>query len=403
MQALMPSRNQNVFIVLYRSEVAKMQKPYTLIIPSWYPTAKAPLNGIFIQKHAEAISTFRNVLVMYITGDQNESTEETVISDSFVRYIYSYRESSSRGFNQIKYIWAQIRAYRHIANKYGRPDSIHLHVVFPGGIFVYLLLLLHNIPLLITEHWTGYMNEDGRYMRLPAIAKYITRILFERAKKISVVSTYFKGVLAQKHLADQSKIMVVYNTLNMPKTVYSQTDDKIEKALYVGNLSDVHKNISVMIMAAELVVREYPSFTLTIVGGGPERDIFVKMSGDKGLLNKNIFFRGFVANDKLTEIYQAHGFFILTSNFETFNISAAEAALCGLPIVSSHCGGPSEFVNEKTGIWIEGKTPRDAANAILQMIKRRDEFNSQNIAHELQEKFSDANILTQLKILYNSI
>ena len=378
-----------------------MQKPYTLIIPSWYPTDTQPLNGIFIEKHVRAISTFREVVVMYVTGDQKQNVEEKAVSDSYTRYTYCYAESGSRGFNQLKYIWSQIRAYRYIVSKYGRPDSLHLHVVFPAGIFVYLLLLCWDIPLIITEHWTGYMDEDGRYMRLPSLARYITRNLFKKSKKISVVSAYFKQILVRLQLADDSKIMTVYNTLNIPKSEYTDENGKALSALYVGNLIDEQKNISVLINAVEIVAREHPSFSLTLVGGGTEIDKFKKMSEEKGLLDKNIFFKGYIANDKLEEIYQAHSFFILTSNFETFNIAAAEAMLLGLPVVSSRCGGPTEFVNEHTGIWIEKNTARDTATAILKMISERDKFNSHDIALETRNKFSDANILIQLRELYS--
>ena len=377
-----------------------MQKPYTLIIPSWYPTDEQPLNGIFVQKHVEAISGFHNVIVMYVTGADTQRTQEKRISDSYVKYTHYYAESSSRGLNQLKYIWSQIKAYRYIVDKYGRPELLHLHVIFPAGMFVYLLLLLYNIPLIITEHWTGYTDEDGRYMKLPAIARRITEVLFSKAEKVSLVSEYFKQVILKKRLVDEKKLVTVYNTLNMPATKYHYTEDKAQKALYVGNLIDEQKNISVLINAVEIVAKTYPSFELTMVGGGSETDKFIKMAEDKGLHNKNIFFRGYVANSALTPIYQEHGFFILTSNFETFNIAAAEAMLSGLTVVSTRCGGPSEFVNEHTGIWIEHNTPADAAKAIIEMIARRSEFDSDRIARETQDKFGNETISAQLKQLY---
>ena len=378
-----------------------MQKPYTLIIPSWYPTDEQPLNGIFVQKHVEAISGFRNVVVMYVTGAETERTQERTICDSYVRYTHYYAESSSRGLNQLKYIWSQIKAYRYIVDKYGRPELLHLHVIFPAGMFVYLLLLLYNIPLIITEHWTGYTDEDGRYMKLPAVARMITEVLFKKAKKVSLVSDYFKQVILKLGLVDEKKLVTVYNTLNKPATKYLYTHDKAQKALYVGNLIDEQKNISVLINAVEIVTKKYPSFLLTMVGGGIETDKFIKMAEDKGLLEKNISFKGYIANAQLTAIYQEHGFFILTSNFETFNIAAAEAMLSGLTVVSTRCGGPSEFVNEHTGIWIEHNTPADAAKAIMEMIARRSKFDSDRIARETQDKFSDETIRAQLMELYN--
>lgn len=379
-----------------------MQKPYTLIIPSWYPSANDPLNGIFVQKHAAAISSFRNVVVMYVAGADKQSTETKEIGDSFIEYTYYYEKSTSRGLNQLKFIWAQIKAYQYLTKKYGRPSLLHLHVVFPAGIFVYLLLLVANYPLIITEHWTGYTDEDGRYKKQSGLLKGITAILFFKARKVSVVSDFFKKVILEWKLTTPDKLVTVYNILNMPQTQYQQTKDKTMKGLYIGNLADEQKNISVLINAVEIVIKKYPAFALTLVGGGMEMDKFVKLAEDKGMLNKNIIFRGYMANSLLTAVYQEHGFFVLTSNFETFNIAAAEAMLSGLPVVSSHCGGPTEFVNEHTGIWIAGNTPQQTADAILEMIERRDQFDSKMIARETQDKFSYEHILTQLKGLYDA-
>lgn len=375
-------------------------QPYTLHIPSWYPNDTHPLNGIFVRKHAEAASSFRRVVVMYVTGSDRAYSSETQVSDTMVEFTLYYKESTSRLLNQVKYIRAQMDAFHYVLSRFGYPELIHLHVIFPAGIFVWLLLLFRSIPLIVTEHWTGYMDEDGRYQKLPAPVRYISEMLLRKARKVSVVSTYFQQVMTSKKLVAADKVVTVYNTLNLPASTYQYTEDKKLKALYVGNVIKLQKNIDVLIAAAEKVVSVYPEFQLTLVGGGPDMEEMMALCRDKGLLDKNVFFSGFVANAELVPIYQAHGFFVLTSSFETFNISAAEAMMSGLPVVSTRCGGPSEFVNEHTGIWIETANPEDVAKAMLDMISRRDAFDSQQIAAETQVKFSDATILSQLKELY---
>jgi hypothetical protein len=66
---------------------------------------------------------------MYVTGGDVQRTQERTISDSYIRYTYYYAESASRGLNQLKYIWSQIKAYRYLVGKYGRPELLHLHVI----------------------------------------------------------------------------------------------------------------------------------------------------------------------------------------------------------------------------------------------------------------------------------
>lgn len=374
--------------------------PYTLHIPSWYPSDTHELNGIFVRKHAEAVSSFRKVVVMYVTGSDRAYSTETVVNENMTEFTLYYKESTSRALNQIKYIRAQMDAFHYVLSRFGYPDLIHLHVVFPAGMFVWLLLLFRRISLVVTEHWTGYTDEDGRYQKLPAIARYISESLLRKARKISVVSEYFKQVMISKGLVQRDKLVTVYNTLNVPATAYHYTEDKRLKALYVGNILELQKNISALIGAAEIIVRSYPDFQLTLVGGGNDLEHFKAVCRQKELLDRTIFFRGFVANAGLVPIYEEHGFFVLTSHFETFNIAAAEAMMSGLPVVSTRCGGPSEFVNEKTGIWVDGDSAEAVAAAMLEMIRRRDEFDSGQIAAETLAKFSDATIQSQLRELY---
>jgi glycosyltransferase involved in cell wall biosynthesis len=377
-----------------------MHQPYTLIIPSWYPTAQQPLTGIFIEKHVQMISGFVDVVVMYIKESEKESMQEEKVSDAYMKYTYCYEPSSSRLVNQLKYILAQWRAYGHITRKYGKPSMLHLQVVFPAGIFVYLLLLFKNIPLVITEHWSGYTDEDGRYARQSPLFKHLTKALFKKAAKISVVSGYLRKAIIKQNLTAENKISIVSNILHIPDTP-SISGVQPPKALFIGHLNDHEKNISMLIAAVEIVAQKYPDFRLTLIGGGDESEKFIHMARDKGRLDKTIHVAGYVPNTELSSYYLANNFFILTSNFETFNIAAAEAMLYGLPVVATRCGGPEEFVNDYTGIWINENNPKSTAAAIIEMIEKRGIFDSVAIATDMKNKYGYDIILKQLKALYD--
>lgn len=381
--------------------MAELPTPYTLIIPSWYPSREFPLNGIFINKHVEAISSFENVVVMHIVSTHKQASTCETISDSYIKYTYYYQHSNAPAINQLRYILTQKRAYDDICRLYGKPGRIHLHVVLPAGIFVFLLLLFRNIPLIITEHWSGYTAEDGRYRSSPSPVRYIVRELFRKAKKISVVSDYLRKALTDLHFTDPGKISIVSNVLNIPAPAFNTDNPNPKKALFIGTLNDHEKNVSMLIEAVKIVSLSHPGFELTMVGWSDEAQKFINLAAQKGILNKNIFFIGAVPNDELTDIYTKHGFFILTSHFETFNIAAAEALLYGLPVVSTQCGGPAEFIKPENGIWIKEKTPEATADTIIEMLQKRSTFDSRSLSAEMAGRYGYDKIVAQLKNLYN--
>lgn len=117
------------------------------------------------------------------------------------------------------------------------------------------------------------------------------------------------------------------------------------KYLYVGRLVDV-KNISMLI---DEFNRNGKS--LTIVGSGNlEKEL-------KAIAKFNITFKGFINNEDLGAVYQAHDVFILPSYYEPWGLVVEEALYWGLPvIVSDRVGSGIDMVrNLGTGLIFASK------------------------------------------------
>ncbi len=104
--------------------------------------------------------------------------------------------------------------------------------------------------------------------------------------------------------------------------------------LYVGRLIDV-KNLRLLVK-----VFNDNGLPLTIVGAGElENEL-------KAMARPNITFTGFVDNDRLGDIYQAHDIFILPSYSETWGLVVEEALYWGLPaVVSDRVGSGEDMVS----------------------------------------------------------
>jgi glycosyltransferase involved in cell wall biosynthesis len=63
---------------------------------------------------------------------------------------------------------------------------------------------------------------------------------------------------------------------------------------------------------------------------------------------------------------------VLPSHQEGLCISALEAMACGVPVVSTRCGGPEEFVIPDVTGSLVGDDPREMAEAIASILVDRD-------------------------------
>ena len=138
-----------------------------LVVPGWYPNNLEPLNGLFISDFVRLLR-------------QTPLSIDTVYSDLNFRYlkkhIYAARSEVRVDQNQNKDYritgpaWPKnnrlgFKQWRKKAQQAieqyikieGTPDIIHAHT-YLGAIISYDFSKRHNIPLVITEHYTGWIN-----------------------------------------------------------------------------------------------------------------------------------------------------------------------------------------------------------------------------------------------------
>lgn len=127
--------------------------------------------------------------------------------------------------------------------------------------------------------------------------------------------------------------------------------------IYVGRLIDV-KNVALLI--EEFNRNGKP---LTIVGQG------ILEAELKKQAKANITFTGFIDNNKLGDVYQAHDVFILPSKSEPWGLVVEEALYWGLPvIVSDKVGSSIDMVKDlHTGCIFQSENIDSLHEAILSL------------------------------------
>ena len=187
-------------------------KSHILYIPSWYPSPLDIQNGIFIQKHAQAAARHNNITVLYAYSS-NEPSTSCKQDGSLSEFITTFKSSHFSFLNKVRLFILYFQQFKQIREV----DIIHAHVWSNKTILAYILSVIYNKPLLISEHWSGYQHPIG-FMQ-----KFLMKLVFKRAKKILPVSHFLKMLMQKQGIKGSFEIIgniikkpVSYTHLTLP-------------------------------------------------------------------------------------------------------------------------------------------------------------------------------------------
>ena len=78
---------------------------------------------------------------------------------------------------------------------------------------------------------------------------------------------------------------------------------------------------------------------------------------------------------------------ILASEVETFGVVLVEAQMCGLPVVSTDCGGPRDIITKETGKIVKPKSINSLTVGINEIIENLDKFSPERIREKTIAQF----------------
>lgn len=388
-------------------------KPNILFLSSWYPNRRASTFGIFVQRHAMSVSLYNNVAVLYacidaelksntfeIEAKQNENIFEVIVYYKKVKNNIPFFSSAIKLF---RYLKAYFKGYAHIQKHFGRkPDLLHLNVIFPVGIFALLLNYLYSIPLVISEHWSGYMPEDDNYKG--SFMKWITSKCVSKAKSVMVISEQMKQSMLAHGLKNNYFIVpnVVDTKLFFPNKELRK-QKTFTKIIHVSSINDREKNISGILKSIKTLSKNRDDFSLDVIGDGYERAFFEKLADDYKINNKFVFFKGFKTPKEVAQLMRSSDFFLMFSNYEGLPCVLLEALACGLPVIASRTGGIPSIITEENGILIEVKNENALVDALIKMIDTHHLYSSEKLSNYAAENFSYEKVGRQITEIYKQV
>ena len=175
---------------------------------------------------------------------------------------------------------------------------------------------------------------------------------------------------------------------------YGLIDKKV--ILHVGRIA-WEKNLDLVLKGFEMLAKKHDDVRLMIVGAGPAKEHYEKMSEAMGL-HDLITFTGFLPDDQLPEYYAACDVLTLASKFETQGLVGLEAMAIGKPVVGINYRAVAELIENGVNGYRFEEDPSSWMNAIEMALANSKELGLSAI--ESASKFSLADETKRLVELY---
>ena len=377
-----------------------------LFLASWFPNKEDNYSGIFIKRHAQAVSKYCDVTVLYLHFSENHIPQEIdykiedgikvvriyfggIIRSSAISKLFSFIISNNG-------IFLTLKGIKSVFKEIGTPDIVHVNVILPSGILALVIKYLYGIPYVITEH----TNPFTIFLTTP-FKRFFSRLILMNAKQIMPVSKYLQDSMVSFYKTD--KYLIVPNVVNTdlfnPNGEIRKLSEK-KVILHVSRLNDQLKNISGILDAVALLSIKRDDFVLFIIGEGTDKEN-LELKATKLRINGSfVHFLGNKTDEDLACYMRSSQFFVLNSREETFCVVCIEALSSGIPIIATRCGAPEEYINEDMGILIPVNDQKALIKAMNYLLDNWMEYNSKRLSEDIKERFSFKVVGQKFLLLY---
>ena len=253
------------------------------------------------------------------------------------------------------------------------------HIAVGGTILVSNILHAANVPHMV---WCASTMIDDRIDRRRAMP--FARRLFDTAvigtvqsrmeRKLlgcdatfMAVSRYAADTLIEKG-ASRDRMSVVPVPVDTNLFCLPPTPPEPARIGFAGRPEDPRKNLPLLLRAVAELKQQGVTATLALTGDAQPG--LMQLALDLGIAGQ-ISFAGWLPDKDLPAFLQSLDIFVFASGKEGLGIAGLQAMASGVPVVSTRCGGPEDYVLPgETGLLTDA-TPAAMANALAQLIADR--------------------------------
>jgi L-malate glycosyltransferase len=233
-------------------------------------------------------------------------------------------------------------------------ELLHCHYAIPHATSAWIAREMlretsEDVHLITTLHGTDItiVGQDPSFYP-------ITKFSIEKSDRITAVSEYLRDETIRAFGCAGCEVEVihnfidpnVYNREKYPASLKDQLGKSRPVLMHVSNFREVKRVRDVIRVFAE-VNKERPS-VLVMIGDGPDRPAAEEEARSLGV-ESSVSFLGKL--EQIAPLLAAADLFILTSQTESFGLSALEALASGVPVIGTMAGGLPEVIRDgETGV-----------------------------------------------------
>lgn len=375
---------------------------YILEVSSSCPSEKYPIYGIFQFDQAKALA------------DHGHKVVFSAVSMSSIRRwrrwgVYIHKKDGIPVFEfnfPMGPILPNVRLHiaklgfelllEKIIKTHGTPDIVHAHFA-DVAMYVVAACKKAGIPYVVTEH-ASWVNRDDLPQAYVEELKYV----YGNATKVIAVSKSLADRI-QRHTGITAE--VIPNIVDTAVLSPASRAERTSRFTFLSAgmlLPDQRKGFDILISAFPKVIAAYPDSRLIIMGDGPALKSLQAQADALGLHDNVEFFGAYIREEFARKLNESD-VFVLASRGETFGVVCIEAMACGLPVITTRCGGPEDYITSNVGMLVDTEDVEGLTNAMLQMIANKDAYCPESISQYACCLFSSEAVANQLSGLFDSL
>ena len=370
-----------------------------LVVTTSYPTAEAPVAGLFVRGHAMAVASHHRLFVLHLErtpgarGLRVEEGDDPDLRLLRVRFPFSPRAVSYAGL-----LAAAAAGFRAVRKRGFEPELLHAHFL-TAALPAVLYARLRGLPVVISEHWSVFLPDDPT--TLPAPLRLAAKFAFERADLVLPVSSALERGIAAHGISARTRVVpnAVDLSLFGPPSPSPRPPGRPLRLLTVSLFYEA-KGVDLLLEAVALLRRERDDFHLDIVGDGDLRMSYEALAARLGVA-EIVTFHGLRSRPEIAELMRAADLYVLPSRFDNNPVALIEALASGLPAVGTRVGGVPELIEDAGRL--ARPEPASIAERIADALDHIAEFNRADIAARAASQFGSETVGAQLSAIYEEV